>query len=166
MVIVQVVTTTWTKASRGHPGSVARARVPEAVALTVTPSDPDPGEVLVDTHRAEEADGFVLQVGTVERRPLPAVVAGVRLEAVDGSVHAVRLARRTMGFPRNERDRPLFTLGAGETGRLVMNRRTSGYHGWSYEKVVVNVAVTPGADRDVFVRRDPDERVDEQADLF
>lgn len=170
MVIIQAITTHWTKASRGAPHAAARAAVPEAAALPAggRPSD----GVFVHELEAVEATGFVLDDITADsRRDLPVTVAGVKVEIDDDhkdQVVVTRLANRWGGWPPRERERVVFRLAAGESGRAIRNARIGGARQWTYSRTVVNVAHLDGDDLgggDLFVATSPTHLVNEEASL-
>ena len=53
----------------------------------------------------------------------------------------------------------------GEWGQIVTNHRHSSYSGWSYDKIVVNVARPEARAADAFAG-EPVRRLDEQESLF
>jgi hypothetical protein len=58
-IIVQTIYTTWTKASRGHPGSSARNATPESLPLSRSVAQLA-GPIVWHDVEFREADGFVL----------------------------------------------------------------------------------------------------------
>ena len=164
MVIIQVIRTTWTKRSRGHPGSVARAAVPEAMVVAGVDAT---GPVVVDSVVAVEHDGFAPTRTSERFDGIPARVANVVVDADAAVVTVTRKAELGRGWPTRRRDVHAFDLAVGETGRLLRNHRMSGSSiGWSYEKVVVNVAFLEAFDAGVFTRGQPTHVLDEQESLF
>ena len=167
VVIVQVVRTTWTKASRGQPGASARAAVPLAFAVDGTPSGDRTDAVLVETIEADETDGFTTVHRTEPIDALPVRIAHLDI-ALDGERLVVtRRVEKGTGWPARSPAIVAFRLGVGEWGRIVRNHRFSGYsQEWSYEKTVVSIAHLATVDRRVFVDTEPDRERDEQARLF
>ena len=162
MVVVQVVITEWTKASRGQPGAARRAAVPEAFDLgPVDGSD----TVHVETVRSAEWTGWQDARSRDHGASLPFAAGGVLLEAAGTDVVCTRLASHG-SFEHAGYDRRVFVLGPGESGRLVRNQRDAHEHGWRYTKTVVNVANLDGYDRGIFVSSDPTFIVDEQQRLW
>ncbi len=166
VVQVQLIRSTWTKASRGHPGSVARAAVPEAL-----PMDAHFGAVaapvVVETVGAEESEGFALVRSTEGCDELPLLVGNVGIaDNGDGAIGVTRRAEARWGWPSRARDATAMVLPLGKSCRLIRNFRHSGYRGWSYEKLVVNVAYLPAFSVRAFVDGEPDAILDEQGSLF
>ncbi len=166
MVVVQIVTSVWSKASRGAPGSTARAVVPEAVTVELLPGV-RPGAVLVQRVEALETEGFEpvsRSLDVVDGPPLD--VAGFRLVGDGDRIVVTRLADIRSGWPSRDRPVRAFTLGPGETGRALRNNRQGAYGGWTYSKVVVNVGFCDGVPTaDLFTGVAPTFLLDEQASL-
>jgi hypothetical protein len=162
VVIVQVIRTRWTKASRGAPGSIDRAAVAEGTAFCPVPSGT---ECAVQELEADEVTGFALD----ERRwdfdeQLPTEVSGLRLTSDNGVVEVERVVSPDSGWPPRDTPRVAFRLRQGEWGRAVRNFRHSGREHWSYTKVVVNVAsLGAPSDPSLFVGGAPNYVFDEQA---
>jgi hypothetical protein len=160
-VVIQIVTTRWTKASRGQPKAAARAAVPEVLPFRAPSGD----LVLVETVVADEARRFEL-VRTPELADgLPLRLANVQIEVVDEAVRVTRRREIGSGWPNRPRDVMAFSLAAGAWGQVVTNHRHSSYSGWSYDKIVVNVARPAAGAADAFAG-DPARRLDEQEPLF
>ncbi len=168
MIVVQGITTHWTKAARGAPLATARAAVPEAAELPAG-GRPTPGTALVHALEAREEPGFALEEVSVDlAAPLPVSAFGVRVTVEDARVVVTARADRWSGWPPRARDQVLLRLAAGEWGRCVRNRRVGGGRQWTYAKIVVDVAhLTHGAtlDRRLFLDTEPVRVVDEQAPL-
>jgi len=160
-VVIQVVTTRWTKASRGQPKAAARAAVPEVLALRAPGGD----LVLVESVVADEQRGFEVVRTSEHAEALPLRVANVHVEVVEGAVRVTRRREAGAGWPNRPRDVVAFTLDAGEWGQVVTNHRHSSYAGWSYDKIVANVARPERRAVDAFAG-DPIRRLDEQESLF
>lgn len=160
-VAIQVITSRWTKASRGQPGASRRAAVPEVLPLRAPGRD----LIVVETVVAVEEHGFDVMRSIEHAEALPVRVANVAVEAIDGAVRVTRKREAGMGWPRRERDVVACTLAAGQWTQVITNHRHSGYSGWSYDKIVVNVARPAPRAPDAFVG-DPVRRLDEQESLF
>lgn len=165
-VIVQAITTRWGKASRGAPGAVSRAAVPESVSLSVV----DAG-VGVTLHEMEASEVHSFEVddrGIRALGALPVEVAGLHLEEISGRLQVTRLGDTSVraGWPPRSHDVSAFVLDTGQWGRTIRNSRLSGYQGWSYSKTVVNVAYQPRPSEPVFVVSTPDFVLDEQEHLW
>ena len=167
-VIVQGITTRWTKASRGAPQAGLRAAVPEAATLPVMAGARH--GVFVHGLEAREGDQFVLEELDAELHPeLPVTAFAVEVAAAGELVVATRSTDRWSGWPRRERPRVVFRLAAGEWGRCVRNSRLGGARDWQYTRVVVNVAHLAGglgtAAPDLFTTTEPTYVVNEEAHL-
>ncbi|WNZ14235.1 hypothetical protein [Streptomyces sp. 11x1] len=179
MIVVQRITTYWTKQSRGGGAATRRNAVPEAFPLQA----PGPAGVLVNEVEAHERDGFTA-LHTIRTSDRPSGSDSSRAEDPGGgsfSCDAVSLSPVTRGVFLMEDDgrlrvvvsppparlssrgpRHLFTLGPGEYGRRRFNSRftPSGCgchsHQWWYEKWVVNVAYPGGTPApNLFTQREP-----------
>lgn len=169
-VVAQWVQVTWTKASRGAPGAVRRNAVPTGLLL---PSAEVP--ILHDV-TAEEQDGFE------PRENWHAVALGGRDDALPpvgeyrrprhghvllrskAGVFTVQLVgMRGWGYA-SPRRHPAVRLEPGQWVRWIVNHRFSGYRGWSYSQVILNLANGPVA-LDTFLG-DPPLSVDERVSLF
>lgn len=169
MIVIQAVTTRWTKASRGAPQAGVRAGVPAAATLPVPLRAGAAGGALVHQLEALEERGFTLDEVAVDDEAAPPVtVAGVRVAQQGDLVEVTRLGARWQGWPPRERDRVVFRLAPGEWGRAVRNLRIGGAGDWRYAKFAVNVAHLSDPvtfDPDLFVAAPPTYEVNEEAQL-
>lgn len=167
VVIVQVVRTRWTKASRGQPGASARAAVPVGFAVDGAPTSNGADAVLVATIEADEADGFAPVHRVEPMDALPVRIANLDIVRYGELLVVTRRVETRTGWPARSPAVVAFRLGIGEWGRIVRNHRLGGYSSeWSYEKTAVNVAHLTSLDRRAFVDTDPDHERDEQERLL
>lgn len=159
--MVQVITTRWTKASRGQPGAGRRAAVPDVLPLRAPVDD----AVVVEAVSADEERAFEVVRVTSDAAALPLRIASVLVEDVAGSVRVTRRREVGTAWPNRPRDVVACSLEPGQWGQLVTNHRHSSYSGWSYDKVVVNVARPHPGVADVFAS-EAVRRLDEQESLF
>lgn len=171
VVIIQAITTRWTRASRGAPQATIRAAVPEVAALP-TLGRPLPGTFVHELEALEERRFTLDEIVAEERSELPVTVAGVQVALDDDLVVVTRTASRWGGWPPRPRARVVFRLAPGDWGRYVCNARIGGARDWAYLRVVVNVAAlatsrNDGANprSDLFVATAPTYVVNEEEQL-
>ncbi len=158
MLIVQRITTEWTKASRGGSGAAARNAVPDALPVPA-PADPASDRLLHDVQfpEGEQFDG------QASMTPLSSQVH-IRLEPVVLRVTSQLVATRFVwswhhcGAP--ERDsHDLFQLSPGQWGRFTCNGRfgaeSSCGREWGYHKTIFNIAFVKQFDSHLFVTTTP-----------
>jgi hypothetical protein len=152
--IVQWVRTSWTKRSRGGPGSIRRNRAP--VAFELPPVAPP----LVHEVTMREQDDFVPCTDT---RADP-VDGSLVLRELDGRLR-VELVVTPWGMPLRRRRPAAVLLLPGEWVRWQVNYRfTGGCDGdWSYRLDTLNLACGP-VPADAFLG-EPTRYVDERAYL-
>lgn len=153
--LVQVITTTWTKQSRGAPTSAIRNMVPEALAI---PNDQpiQLGGLLVHSAKFNEKNDFHVHE-SVEIVTCASDLLGMSFLESPKGVDVLYSDSSGCGYPGRPglRRTQLFCLGSGEIGRLRINWRYSGsmcQHGeWVYVKEVINVANVTAFATDLFV---------------
>ena len=163
MLVVQLVTICWTKATRGAPLSNLRAELPRAFAI-----DGAPAACRVQRHGIAEWDGFA-----------PAPVQLESLAALPGSVGVLRVAPHKDGVlslgilgtpfsgqPPRRAIPDAITLLPGQWARLVLNARHTSSRGQYYCETVFNVAWGEAIARDCFLAGAADHVLDLKADLF
>ena len=186
MIIVQTITTIWTKRSRGAPAATERARTPEACLL---PEVPSAAPVLLHSVRFLESQTFRADPscwepiapagqgrshalepyqGWAALETLPLITRGLRI-AFDGElVTAERLPEAIPGWPERDHGQ-LLAVRPSTWSQLIWNRRHAGSstgHGeWTYSKVVLNLANQLGASGDPFRTTAPQRVLDQQTDL-
>lgn len=158
MLIVQRITTEWTKASRGGDGATHRNATPET--LVVPPIVAADADYVLHDNRYPERQGFRHDFTLTQAATRP----HVRLEPLFLHVTKTSVAarfiwsRRFCGAPERE-SQDLFRLSPGEWGRFSCNGRfgpeSSSGGEWRYHKTVFNVAFLPRFDADVFIRVKP-----------
>jgi hypothetical protein len=169
--VTQWVDVTWTKASRGAPGAALRNAVPNGFLLPVL------GAPMTHIVMASERDDFGSRSSW---EPVPAGSGYLEKAAMSGTPGLPRhgevdirkqnddlhiLLRPTIfGFPPRRRRPPAVPLKPRQWVRWVVNYRFSGYRGWSYAQVTMNVANGDVA-VDVFLG-EPTVTIDERASLF
>lgn len=175
MILVQHITSSWSKASRGGPPAARRNAVPEALPLP-TEAAGKRGDTLIQhtvsygedndfaspLHDSLTAGGAgVIRVGCVRVEPL----AGAARVAFEYDPRAAGMP------PRDTHPRAAaktgFELGAGEWGRVLYNGRfSSDEGGWWYRKTVVNVACCDEVKAEVFVSTRPLYTIDRMVVLW
>ncbi len=174
MIVIQWVSTSWTKASRGHPGSSRRNAIQDGYPL--------PSAVLecassVFSHQlqANESSGFELQGSFRSYEPsdpLSPLNSSSRLLKLELEDHLLSLHftpdSLAMGAPSRRHLARTFKLRPGEWVRLRMNGRHTDYHTGTrhYSKQVCNVALVSAPVIDLFTSGTPTYELDGMARLF
>lgn len=159
--IVQLLTTEWTKESRGAPGAQLRNATPLAVELPPRWTELDDATFRVHHLYFAEHRDYVPREWTDVRRGRPFVeVEAFRVEREEKGVR-VLLNHGQMGLPgsrewggmaRDQHTEELFQLSAGEWGRAIYNERVQYWDTghWGYCKHVLNVGLLKDVGLDVF----------------
>jgi hypothetical protein len=167
---LQLLTTEWTKESRGGSGARLRNTTPLAMALPESWRGPDDGTLRVHHVYFSEQRRFLPREWTKVHKEKSFVEAeAFRVECTEEGVR-VLLDYARMGMPgrregsglsRGEKHEELFLLAPGQWGRGVYNERIeywdSGH--WGYCKHVLNVGLLRDASPDVFLTTEPTQRV-------
>jgi hypothetical protein len=176
LILLQVIRTVWTKASRGGALASRRNAVPDALPFLAALPPRHPQGILV--HRVEftEKAGFSLPASadsdSVEESSTR--ILGVLVERLGSNLHVtldLDPARGVSGAPPriaaiHGGAPPEFSLQTGEWGRVSYNSRYSPDEGWWYEKVVANTALLEKFDPRVFLRTDPSQELSDMAELW
>lgn len=163
---LQLLTTEWTKESRGGAGARVRNTTPMASVLPDVWSGA--GDALFQVHHVYfcEQRHFLRREWTEVRKGKPFMqVEAFRVERSDEGVR-VLLDYGKMGMPgrlewsglsRGERHEELFRLTPGDWARGVYNERIQYWETghWGYCKHVLNVGLLCDAELDVFLRTAP-----------
>jgi hypothetical protein len=162
MVVVQRISTWWSKASRGAPGAVRRSALPRAYPVT-----PSSSSYLYEGHRRREWEGDFEDrlVETTEGDVLPQTAGNLSLLLEDGTLRVDVWWSGQMGSPRRGRRTEALRLVNGELGQVLTNGRHSVEGGWLYVEDTYNVAMTPAVDAALFTARPPVRRFDFRARL-
>ncbi|QRN97141.1 hypothetical protein JRI60_50740 [Archangium violaceum] len=165
--VVQLLTTEWTKEARGGPGARTRNSTPPALVLPKVMTQPEDAPFRLHHVYFSEQRSFLPRQWTDVHRGKPFVeVEAFRVEHADDGVR-VLLDHGKMGLPgslewsggaRGQRHEALFHLSPGEWGRGVYNERIQYWETghWGYCKHVLNVGLLEAADLDVFLSTRPD----------
>lgn len=155
--VVQLVSTSWTKQSRGGAAATRRNAAPIAFPLPALPP-PFTHEVLIREH-----DGFQPQFTIREGLPESAPDPAIHLEEADGRLR-VQLNLTPFGTPRRWRRPPARRLAHGDWLRWQINYRFEDSNGeWTYRLDTLNIAYGP-TPADLFLGT-PTHHVDELASL-
>lgn len=169
LVLLQTITTQWSKAARGAPTAARRRGVPEA--LLVPAALPSTTEMAVICHevRYGERDGFQMpEFSTVQRDVLSGTLHAHNLNiSLDGEVLRVDLAW-TWGAPMRRPVRGIMSAVLGEWGRVCFNYRTSsGYAArWVYGQVIANIGLFVRPEPAIFRTTQPSKTYTNMADLM
>lgn len=170
LVVMQVLTTSWTKRSRGGANAERRNAVPQALPLPrmerplspayvvhsvgfyeyedFQPSEKQAPRVLALT--APLAFSNLVLLPNAEERTVKVTVDGKVEEPVGGGRDDAEpsLLPGNAGGGRTSAGR--FVLAEGEWGQVAYNRRFSYEDGWAYRKWVFNIAVARALQADLF----------------
>ncbi|HEX8500186.1 MAG TPA: hypothetical protein VF659_06295 [Pyrinomonadaceae bacterium] len=175
MILVQHITSSWSKASRGGPSAARRNAVPEALPLPDaavgkrgnailrhSASYREDNDFSSPSHDSLTAEGAgVIRVGCVSVEPLG---GGARV-AFDYDLRAAGMPPR--GAHPRASAKADFELAAGEWGRVLYNGRfSSDEGGWWYQKTVVNVGCYDEVRAEAFVSARPLYTIDRMANLW
>lgn len=158
MIVVQRITTEWTKDSRGGEGALKRNATPDAVELPLI-AYPTAQYILHDV-RYLESKGFVPDATVTESSCSQSIRAEPLILSVSKRQISVRFVWSWHHCGAPERDsHDLFRLDAGQWGRFTCNGRfgaesTAGRE-WGYRKTVLNVALLETYDTHVFTETTP-----------
>jgi hypothetical protein len=162
-VVVQLIEVWWTKLSRGGEAATRRNAIPDAFPLTRID-----GTYVANRYSVDEENDFRPRILEEYSLPSPPRLHEelILRQTGEGAFSIGVLHTHRTGAPYRRRQDPVFKLGPGEIGRVVVNGRHSGYHGWRYRKATYNVAVGSGMGLDVFLGREPDHVFSWERDLF
>ncbi|PTL84893.1 hypothetical protein DAT35_07525 [Vitiosangium sp. GDMCC 1.1324] len=161
-----MLTTEWTKESRGGPGAQQRNATPMALVLPDAWSNAGDAAFLLHHVYFSEQRRFLPREWTeVRKGRTHAELEAFRVERSDEGVR-VLLDYGQMGMPgrlewsglsRGEKHEELFRLAPGEWGRCVYNERISYWDTghWGYCKHVLNVGLLCDEPLDVFLQGSP-----------
>jgi hypothetical protein len=167
--VVQLLTTEWTKESRGGPGARLRSTTPRARVLPEAWLGPEDGTLRIHHIYYSERNQFLPREGSRIRsgRSLFEEVEAFRVERTEEGVR-VLLDHGRMGLPgahewswemaRGNQYEELLSVAPGEWGRAVYNERLSYWDtgNWGYCKHVLNVGLLRDASPDVFLATEPE----------
>ena len=173
--VIQLLHSRWTKASRGGDGAVTRAELPLASHL---PLDSFAAPITLHTIRFWERDDFVPSDGvtrfdTFAELPFRDLTIsptsdGVSVAHIRDQLNAA-IADRLYNdeFGNTVYDIDAFSLSDGEWGQLQYNGRYTGIDSgrWWYEQSIYNIGLFSEIDVKRFINTDPTERFVELATL-
>lgn len=166
MLVIQVVTIFWTKATRGAPRSLERAALPRAFPIAAGDAK-ERALCLVQQHRILEEEGFAPKlVGVETRDSFPGTVEALKIVALAGGSFTLGLAAELMsGQPKRRSVPQALTIKPGESARLSVNARHTSYSGQLYTETIYNVACGDAVPSGRFLTP-PDHEFDLKAHLF
>ncbi|MCA9020586.1 MAG: hypothetical protein KDA74_10615 [Planctomycetaceae bacterium] len=165
MIIIQHITTLWTKKSRGMPDAEKRNAVPHRLLLPVVPQQLPP--VCVHQVSAQEVNDFQLKQ-TTQFPDQPEHYWSFQFQQQGDQLEVVFTYSRTEhGTPdRGSCTRPLFSLKLNQTGTFSINGRFSSYQGPYYQSHTVNLGFVDRFHDNLFLTQAPDHSIDLRAHLF
>lgn len=159
MLVIQRITTRWTKAARGGAAAARRNASPRALRLPLLAGS-EPGYLLHDIEFSERDDFSRHERVTESDLPMHVHIGPLIVNVTKAEI-AVRFiwSRSECGAPeRYAHD--VFCLSRGQWGRFMFNGRfgadSSAGRAWEYHTTVFNIAWPSSYDRNVFVESGPD----------
>ncbi|QDU13953.1 hypothetical protein CA11_17440 [Gimesia maris] len=165
MIIIQHITTLWTKKSRGMPAAEKRYAVPHKLLL---PDAPQP-LLHVFAHKviAEEGNDFQPKQTTLFPEPAQQYWSFQFQQQADQLEIWFTYSRTEHGAPdRGSYSRLLFSLKLNQTGTFSINGRFSSYQGPYYQSHTVNLGFVDRFHDNLFLTQTPDHSIDLRAHLF
>jgi hypothetical protein len=170
MILVQEITTVWSKASRGGPLAAIRNAVPETYPLAFFAVSPPQVSCLYHTIGFDEANDFAypkeqlvsytltqeLRFGCVSISPM-----GDQVQVIYTYDMGCGGAPQRYGLPQLA-----FSLPLNQWGQILYNGRFPEEYTWTYRKYVYNIGVFDRVDKNVFVQLPPKHRQDRLVDVW
>lgn len=169
ILIVQTIRSSWTKASRGAPGAIARNTVPEYLPISSPNIDPIDLQVLYHEIAFEEATGFQSPKERIYINPTIYPPSGcITVERIGREAHVTYKYSGVGGAPYRSVKRHTIRAGVGDWLQMRENGRFlilwSG--DWSYQKIVVNAGLFNNISARYFLNTSPIEVFSAMADLW
>jgi hypothetical protein len=157
LIVLQRISTIWTKTSRGGAGATARKATPDVMELPPLASAPVDGFILHDIAYRED-DNFQSPSEQFEQREQTDSARHDCLEfsMKDRTLVVTLVWEQGRGAPR----RPVFprtvwSFHPGQWGRITYNFRCASEHDWIYEKCVMSVGLFHAYSSRLFLEKDP-----------
>ncbi len=172
MLLIQAISTEWTKTSRGGSNATRRNGVPEQLAIPVTFDPASTSGVMLHRVGYSEGNGFLVpHLDWIAVQAVPE--EGIRynnflvLHPSDGSLRITCEWGNLPGAPKRYPARVQTALEPDQWMRLRYNARLSRGEGlWVYEKWIFNIAVLRTLSSRIFLDTEPSEIRSEMADLW
>lgn len=162
MIVVQEISVTWTKLSRGGQNAHLRNQVKEGFALPAIPKPEAANTLIRHTIKVDEAEQFdaernqrvEVQEFSLTKKPM---VGAVRLTLTEDKLAAIyTYSPSSVGAPaRDPRAKTVLILTPGTWGRIVYNGRFGWDSEWWYRKTVLNIGYFDEAPKKVFLEKPP-----------
>lgn len=167
MIVVQRISTTWSKKSRGMPGAAKRNTIPRRLTIPFYTSDID--GIYAHEVNSFERSNFNLEQSTKffenKRRYWSLDFVEDRNNEIIEVFFAYSISEH--GKPnRGTYRRPLFKLSPGEWGAFHINGRFISYSGQWYCQYFVNIANTKNVQPNMFLESGEKYFVDKTVHLF
>jgi hypothetical protein len=164
--VIQIIKTTWTKEHRGGKTAGKRNAVPEALRI---PLVEHPGEGKLLEHRAtfNEWEDFVrLEKSEVLQPKKPLTLEAVRYQLTEaGAEITYRYDGYRVGAPARTDFPRRFLVRLGDWLQIQYNGRFAWEGAWSFQKVVVNVAVLDSVNPNFFINAIPSKTFSDLANI-
>jgi hypothetical protein len=157
LIVLQRISTIWTKVSRGGAGATARNATPEVLELPPLAGVPAEGFILHDIAYRED-DDFQSPSEQFEQHEQTDPIRLDCLEfAVDDHALVVTLVwEQGRGAPRRPPfPRTVLSFRPGQWGRISYNFRCAGERDWIYEKCVMSIGLFPAYSSRLFLEKEP-----------
>lgn len=170
LIVIQHITTIWTKASRGGVNAGARNRTPEVLAFPALSFPLLESGVLLHKVTYTERDHFQHPVEKLEQRERtdPFWYDCLKLELSPNLLTVILEWERKEGVPRRTMyPRRGWSLQEDQWGWIIYNLRLSGGEGsWWYEKHSLSVGVFPSSSPRRFLGAEPTRQYRDMAQLW
>ncbi|QDT27751.1 hypothetical protein Enr10x_30810 [Gimesia panareensis] len=165
MIIIQHITTLWTKKSRGMPEAEQRNAVPHRLLLPEAPRPLPP--VIIHEVIAQEGNDFQLKQTTQFPVSEEQYWSFQFQQQSDQLEVLFTYSWTEHGAPdRGSYTRPLFSLKLSQTGAFSINGRFSSYDGQYYAAHSVNLGFVDRFHDNLFLTQAPEHSIDLRAQLF
>jgi hypothetical protein len=164
VLVVQVVTILWTKATRGAPRANERVSLPRSFVIEL-----GTGECLVQQHRIAEWEAFSpMLVESGKSLSLPGGIEGLYVTRETDLTYLIGiLGTPYFGQPKRRAIQNALKVTSGKYARIIVNaRHTSSEGSQSYSETIYNVACGEEIPANRFLQGSPDHELDLKANLF
>jgi hypothetical protein len=166
MLVLQIITIIWSKATRGAPRAKERTVLPRSFAIDALELIEE--DCVVHCVEMAESASFV-PTQRIEARVLPQIstYGALRIRRIDDENYELALSQGSLGGQPQHRPGPrTLRLQAGQYARLMINARHTSYSGQYYSETIYNFCFGKRIPRERFLQPKPDLELDLKVDLF
>jgi hypothetical protein len=157
LIVLQRISTIWTKVSHGGAGATARNATPEVLELPPLACVPVEGFFLHDIAYREDDNfqGLSEQFGQHEQSD-PIRLDCLEFAMADRTLVVTLVWEQSRGAPRRPPfPRTIWSFHPGQWGRVTYNFRRAGAYDWIYEKCVMSIGLFPAYSSRLFLEKEP-----------